>query len=111
MEPEWICIDGKNCINVRDPNGLKVLCGNGKVEGPEGCDDGNNVAADGCSSGCKVESGWDCKVYSPLENKSYCSRQINENSFCGDGVVQGTEQCDDGFPLINGDGCNIYCRI
>jgi cysteine-rich repeat protein len=91
VEPDWICIDGKICINVRDPNQFKVLCGNGKVEGAEVCDDGNTLEGDGCSSVCKVESGWECGTYSPLESKSYCRRIINSNSYCGDGVVQGSE--------------------
>ncbi len=33
-------------------------CGNGTLEAPEECDDGNGVAGDGCSS-CKVECGCD----------------------------------------------------
>lgn len=111
MEAEWICIDGKNCINVNDENGLKVLCGNGKVEGAETCDDGNTLDGDGCSSRCKTESGWDCKSYSPLEKRSYCKKLINGNSYCGDGVIQGNEECDDGFPVIGGDGCSINCRV
>ena len=112
VEPEWICLDGKKCVKVNDANELKVLCGNGKLEGAEGCDDGNSVNGDGCSSGCKTEDGWECKSYSsPLEKRSYCRRLINGDSFCGDGVIQGTEECDDGFPLVNGDGCNNRCRI
>jgi cysteine-rich repeat protein len=30
-------------------------CGNGVLDGDEGCDDGNTVSGDGCSSTCKVE--------------------------------------------------------
>jgi cysteine-rich repeat protein len=37
-----------------------VACGNGKREGAEGCDDGNNVDGDGCSSTCKIENGLAC---------------------------------------------------
>jgi len=29
---------------------------------------------------------------------------------CGDGIVQGTEQCDDGN-VVNGDGCSSTCTI
>lgn len=36
-------------------------CGNGIIETPyEGCDDGNYVGGDGCSSLCAVESGYTC---------------------------------------------------
>jgi len=26
----------------------------------ETCDDGNNIAGDGCSADCKTETGYDC---------------------------------------------------
>jgi cysteine-rich repeat protein len=35
-------------------------CGNGNVETGEDCDDGNLVNGDGCSSTCKLESGFTC---------------------------------------------------
>jgi len=35
-------------------------CGNGLIEGTEGCDDGNNLAGDGCSHTCVIETGWTC---------------------------------------------------
>lgn len=37
-----------------------IACGNGKVEGTEACDDGNNTSGDGCSSACVVEAGYFC---------------------------------------------------
>jgi cysteine-rich repeat protein len=37
-----------------------VACGNAKLEPGEGCDDGNNVDGDGCSSTCKIENGLAC---------------------------------------------------
>lgn len=87
MEDGWICIDNKKCINLKDANGLKVLCGNGNTEGVEGCDDGNTLEGDGCSSECKVETGWDCKIYTQLGKKSYCRRIVNGNSYCGNGII------------------------
>src|SRR5262249_33252001 len=48
-----------------------AVCGNGKVEVGEQCDDGNNVACDGCAPTCRLER-------------------------CGDGIVECSEQCDDG---------------
>jgi cysteine-rich repeat protein len=35
-------------------------CGDGKVESPEQCDDGNTVGTDGCSASCKIETGYAC---------------------------------------------------
>lgn len=41
------------------------VCGDGIREGAEICDDGNKIDGDGCSSECKVESGWTCTPTSP----------------------------------------------
>ncbi len=42
---------------VADQHTIGATCGNGRTEKAEQCDDGNDVSADGCSSGCKVEGG------------------------------------------------------
>jgi cysteine-rich repeat protein len=36
------------------------VCGDGRRDQAEACDDGNAVAGDGCSSLCVVEAGWSC---------------------------------------------------
>ncbi|MFP6685105.1 MAG: hypothetical protein VB934_10340 [Polyangiaceae bacterium] len=36
------------------------VCGNGKIEVSEECDDKNSANGDGCSSSCQVEKGYDC---------------------------------------------------
>jgi cysteine-rich repeat protein len=44
-------------------NGISIcstFCGDAKLAGLEQCDDGNTVNGDGCSSACKIESGWSC---------------------------------------------------
>jgi cysteine-rich repeat protein len=41
---------GSSCIET---------CGDG-IPGNYPCDDGNNLSTDGCSSDCKIESGWSC---------------------------------------------------
>src|SRR5699024_8842272 len=65
---------------------------------------------DGCSSSCRVEpqpdnsgDGWMC----PTPGQP-CVR-----TDCGDGVVEGTEQCDLGHTLNNegGHGCTPFCRL
>ena len=48
-----------------------AVCGNGKVEVGEQCDDGNHVACDGCAPTCRLER-------------------------CGDGIAECGEECDDG---------------
>ena len=40
-----------------------------------GCDDGNTISGDGCSSKCEVESGFSCNGGSP-SSKDTCSRGI-----------------------------------
>jgi cysteine-rich repeat protein len=64
------------------------VCGNGRREAGEACDDANTVDGDGCSSDCDEEAT------APV---------------CGDGDVEGSEACDDG-DLEPGDGCDEECR-
>jgi cysteine-rich repeat protein len=63
-----------------------AVCGDGRTQGAELCDDGNRTGGDGCSADCTA-------------------REI-----CGDGIVQGSEQCDD-TNAIAGDGCEADCRF
>ena len=76
-----------------------ATCGNGAVEGPEGCDDGNLVPGDGCSAVCGVETGYTC-----AGSPSVCS------ALCGDGIVAAGESCDDANNN-NGDGCSAVCSV
>jgi cysteine-rich repeat protein len=66
---------------------LLPFCGDGLQQKTEQCDDGNNIAGDGCSSECIVE-------------------------FCGDGIIQKGlgEDCDDGNKVDNGNGCTSDCQ-
>jgi fibro-slime domain-containing protein len=85
---------------VPDPPVDQPLCGDGLLEAPEQCDDGNQVSGDGCSATCHLEAGWVCD-----EPGEACRRTV-----CGDGIVEGTEQCDDGNLEI-GDGCTPQCTL
>jgi cysteine-rich repeat protein len=71
------------------------VCGNGKIDGNDVCDDGNTTAGDGCSPTCQIEAGWICDA-------SGCTE------ICGDGLVVGKEAkaggCDDMNAIAN-DGC------
>ena len=60
------------------------LCGDGKLDPGEGCDDGAN---NGDMKACKSD----------------CTKQV-----CGDGKLGPGEACDDGNQ-INGDGCEKTC--
>ncbi len=74
-----------------------IVCGDGVVEGSEGCDDHGVANNDGCSSTCAVETGWTC-----TGAPSTCT------PICGDTLVRGSEQCDDGNVLDN-DACTSQC--
>lgn len=65
------------------------LCGNGKLDGNEACDDGNKNSGDGCSSACLIE------VAKPV---------------CGNRAIEVGEECDDGNQE-NDDGCSANCKI
>jgi cysteine-rich repeat protein len=78
---------------------LRANCGDGVVQAPEACDDGNTLSGDGCSNVCHVEPGWDC-----TGEPSTCV------TTCGDGVRAGTETCDDGN-TASGDGCASDCTV
>ena len=76
-----------------------AICGDGRLEPPETCDDGNRVSGDGCNSNCTNESTRDGGV-----------TDAGSDSTCGDGVIQPTEACDDGNRQP-GDGCNADCIV
>ncbi len=97
-EAGWTCPPRSVCRPAK--------CGDGIRVGAETCDDGNAADKDGCSSECRLESpgpteadGWLCTT--PGEP---CTR-----TKCGDGIPEGSEQCDDGNNDM-GDGCTPFCR-
>ncbi len=69
---------------------IGAICGNGKKESPEECDDGNAAAGDGCSSSCSLE-------------------RIIIDPVCGNGIAEAGEQCDDGNADEN--NCTSQCRF
>ncbi|HEV8324120.1 MAG TPA: DUF4215 domain-containing protein [Myxococcota bacterium] len=97
VDGSWSGATGTFTVDVSaDP----TACGNGAVNPPEPCDDGNAVDGDGCSHGCVVEDNYAC-VSSP----SMCFY------VCGNGLVDGAgEECDDAG-TAPGDGCDAVCRV
>ena len=95
-------------------------CGNGRKFQAYGeqCDDGNNLNGDGCSSDCKIESDRFYCSFNQEGLQSACEpigtyipgQTTPSPSFCGNGYLEGGEECDDGFPR-NGDGCSALCKI
>jgi cysteine-rich repeat protein len=121
IEEGWHCrVPGKACSPV---------CGDGMIVGTETCDDGNTQGRDGCSRVCQIE-GYICK--SP-EGKfcqpsacaevdggtAPCNLVLPTVPICGDGIVSGDEECDDGNDPNrqphNEDGayggCTTQCKL
>jgi cysteine-rich repeat protein len=104
-------------------------CGNGALEAGETCDDGNQVASDGCTATCAVAACGDGIVRAAVEGcddgnllteactygtvsctvcSASCTSLAGAVSFCGDGLLAPVEVCDDGN-LTEGDGCSGSC--
>jgi MYXO-CTERM domain-containing protein len=96
-------------------------CGNNRLESGEGCDDGNNVGGDGCSSSCLIEDNNACNDDAAgTTGDGSCASGICDNSGgapgvcepagCGNNLLESGEGCDDGN-TANGDGCSTTCLI
>ena len=95
------------------------VCGNGKLEAGEQCDDGNLAAGDGCTSSCQSEicgngiadPGEECDCGDGSAAPADASCEGRENStlggycradcrlHCGDGEVAEAEACDTAAPI------------
>jgi len=93
------CLAGTGCVLDWEEEG-NALCGNGKLDPGETCDDGLSGAGQGCSSTCQENRGWNCNG-----EPSVCT------TTCGDGIIAGAEQCDQGpgYPASY-DGCSSTCQ-
>lgn len=96
------------------------ICGDGLVEPPEQCDLGaGNGATSSCSTTCTVQTpdlclgvdiddGIECTIDACINGISVHSYDNCPPSVCGDNLVSGIEQCDDGN-TVDGDGCSSTC--
>lgn len=73
------------------------LCGDGRLDQRETCDDFNRLDGDGCSASCALEPG------------AICERPGWPCGTCGDGELRRGEACEDGNAR-DGDGCSANCR-
>jgi cysteine-rich repeat protein len=91
-------------------------CGNGIVESGEQCDDGNANAGDGCAPDCTLEPSaeiCDDRADNDSDGLTDCADpDCADDAFClcGNGVVEGNEECDDGNNT-DGDGCASDCTV
>eukprot|EP00434_Breviolum_minutum_P015683 symbB.v1.2.013816.t1/scaffold984.1/size146690/7 len=72
----------------------------------EQCDDGNNLAGDGCDPSCVIEPGWICVSQASEVNTT----ALRCEPVCGDGLLVVGEACDDGNQN-SGDGCSQSCKV
>ncbi|MDC0666736.1 DUF4215 domain-containing protein [Nannocystis radixulma] len=98
----WACTE-KACPTT---DGQGDECGDGVVQAPEECDDGNLVGGDGCSSECTLD-GADTEGSTGDEPVGSTTGPVGD---CGNGVLEPGEACDDGN-LVDGDGCSSSCSI
>jgi len=93
-----------------------AVCGDGVLESPETCDDGDGSAGDGCSSSCVPRPGWTC-VANPASQGTPTAPDSLCTSTCGDGVIAvGAETCDygdalDGLGGADSRGCDATCKV
>ena len=113
-------VDACGSINLQ-PFGVTyrlntLVCGDGRLDAGEVCDDGNFANGDSCTIACSlaecgngiVEPGEECDDGNPTNGdgcSNTCARQA-----CGNGTLEAGEECDDGN-LVNGDGCSPNCWI
>ena len=110
------------------------ICGDGVVGEGEQCDDANAVSGDGCESDCSFscELDTDCDDTQLCNGDESCQANRCEEGMpaddgtpcptgacragacapagCGNGVVDGEEQCDDGNDVPK-DGCENDCTF
>jgi cysteine-rich repeat protein len=84
---------------------LASRCGDGVRQSLEACDDGNEVAGDGCDASCVVELCWVCGEQL-TGGQSSCGPQCDASA--GQFCVMGTcVSCSDG--ARNGDETDVDC--
>ena len=91
--------------NAED-SGSSPMCGNLILESGEACE-GATLPV-GCDPAtCSPEPGYACEVgYDP--GTQAVTSTCTALPACGNGVVEGDEECDDGN-LVIGDGCTEFC--
>ncbi len=100
-----------------DTEGPAAVCGDGKLDPGEQCDDGDADDVDGCRNDCTLALCGDGFASTKLEacddgNDKEDDDCLNNCKLatCGDGVTRtGVEECDDGN-IMGDDGCDPDCR-
>jgi cysteine-rich repeat protein len=112
--------DGNGYADCDDPAcdaspQCRPVCGDGKLQRGEPCDDGNNIDGDGCDTNCTitacgngiVTAGEACDDGNKIDGDG-CDTNCTVTA-CGNGIATADEECDDGN-AIDGDGCDNNCK-
>jgi cysteine-rich repeat protein len=83
-----------------------AVCGDGRMEGIEGCDDDDTDAGDGCSATCTVETGYSCTGTTPsvctdIDECTTNADNCDANATCTNTPGSFTCACNGGW---TGDG-------
>ncbi len=81
-------------------------CGNGELEEPEACDDGNASAGDGCDASCSVEECWICDPESGCEPLD--GVPCDDGNVCTVGETCSTGVCGGGVDVVFGEACRWF---
>lgn len=91
------------------------VCGNGIVDGAEGCDDGNTTPGDGCDASCRIEPCWACGGEPSVCELEIETHTVHDHPTNVVGLHTAIAIGVDGFPLIsyhdasNGDLMVVHC--
>lgn len=111
--------------NGNTPNACRAncqlpSCGDLVVDSGEECDDGDSDNFDGCSNACLTRScgdgllqasrGEECDNGAANADVADACRTNCRLAFCGDLILDSTEECDDGNANED-DGCNSQCEL
>src|SRR3989338_3960478 len=133
VNPNEQCDDGNQNDNDACTNICRTaFCGDGVVRaGTEQCDDSNPANYDDCTNECRIAVCGDGITRAGTEQcddrntiteicaygqrsctvcNNQCQSVAGAATYCGDGIIQTGEQCDDGNAVL-GDGCSATCSV
>ena len=95
--------------NIAVHRHLASVCGNGKLEDDETCDDGVSGANVDCKTDCSAAKDTHTCSGGDVNGPSICLENIPNS--CGNAVYGNVgEGCDDGNN-DDGDGCSRVCKV
>ncbi|MBW2260846.1 MAG: hypothetical protein JRG91_02650 [Deltaproteobacteria bacterium] len=109
-EPGTPLSDGADCEadgidgTCLDEECVPLTCGDGTLDDGEECDDGNDVADDGCEENCR----YSCHEDGECDDENVCTDdscgEVGTGRMCL--FENNTASCDDGNPCTEGDACS-----